>query len=300
MDQKELEKHVRILERKLERSERNRAELEDQRARGQVLYRRLHQDLQNMQSQLIQSEKLASLGHLTAGIAHEIKNPLNFIVNFADVTVELVEEVKEAVAAGQPIEEILEDLRRNAEHILHHGKRADAIVRAMMRHASGGSGEKEALELNPFVREFIDLAYHGKRARIADFNVTLEQDLDPLAGSVSVFPQDLGRVFMNLLDNAFDAVRERSGEDGYGARVRIATHRSADEVVISVSDNGPGIPSDVLDRLFEPFFTTKAAGSGTGLGLSLSYDIGTKGHGGSLTAQNLPDGGAVFVVRLPV
>jgi two-component system, NtrC family, sensor kinase len=299
MEQKLLEKRIRILERKLERSERNRSELEGQRSRARLLYQRLSQDVQNIQDQLIQSEKLASLGQLTAGIAHEIKNPLNFVVNFAEVSVELSQELRQGLERGLEVEDLLGDLEQNAELILQHGRRADAIVRSMMRHASGGSGERERVDINSLVSEFAELAYHGKRARVSGFRVSLVQDLGPDAGSLDLVHQDVGRVLINLLDNAFDAVCERGDAASYEPTVTVSTRRSEGEVTIRVEDNGPGIPEEIVTKLFEPFFSTKPTGSGTGLGLSLSYDIVTKGHGGSLICESEPGLGASFVVHLP-
>jgi signal transduction histidine kinase len=254
-------------------------------------------DLQATQKQLVEQEKLASLGSLTAGIAHEIKNPLNFVNNFAEVSTELMEELAEAVANGDTEEAaaILEDLRDNAEQIAKHGKRADSIVRSMMQHARGGASDMETIVVNDFLEEYANLAWHGMRARDHGFSADVERDFDPEAGSLNVMPQELGRVVLNLLNNAFDAVKEQ--DDGL---VRVGSSRSSDGLTITVSDNGSGIPEDIRQKIFEPFFTTKATGEGTGLGLSLSYDIVTKGHGGTMIVSKSPQGGALFTIQLPV
>jgi signal transduction histidine kinase len=260
------------------------------------------EDLKAAQAQLIQAEKMASLGQLTAGIAHEIKNPLNFINNFAEVNEELAEEMLEALDANEEGEAraLLADLKANAAQIAKHGKRADAIVRSMMQHARGG-GEQETVTLNTFVEEYVNLAYHGRKARVPDFNAEVVRDFDRAAGSAEIMPQEIGRVLLNLLGNAFDAIRERTARNNgaYAPKVIVSTRRLGDHVEIRVTDNGPGIAPEVRDRIFEPFFTTKPTGSGTGLGLSLSYDIVTQRHGGTLTVESEPGAGAAFVVTLP-
>jgi two-component system NtrC family sensor kinase len=272
------------------------------------------EDLKNTQDQLIQAEKMASLGSLTAGIAHEIKNPLNFINNFAEVNEELAQELKEAIAKGETVDDILTDLEQNASVIAEHGKRADSIVRSMMQHARGGTGERETVDINTLVGEYVGLAYHGKRAQLPDFNATIEENYDENVGSLSIVPQDFGRVLLNLLGNAFDAVsqrREKGGgrresvgektEEGeYQPQVAVSTVRKNGQIEVRVSDNGPGVPEEIRAKIFEPFFTTKPTGSGTGVGLSLSYDIITQGHGGSLRVESSDQGGAEFVVTLPV
>ncbi|MEQ9103361.1 MAG: ATP-binding protein [Rhodothermales bacterium] len=253
-------------------------------------------DLQATQKQLVEQEKLASLGSLTAGIAHEIKNPLNFVNNFAEVSTELMEELAEAVASGNSEEAamILEDLRDNAEQIAKHGKRADSIVRSMMQHARGGASDMETVAVNDFLEEYANLAWHGRRARDHGFSADVERDFDPEAGELKVMPQELGRVVLNLLNNAFDAVKEQ--DDGL---VKVASRRTENGLTITVSDNGPGIPEDIRQKIFEPFFTTKATGEGTGLGLSLSYDIVTKGHGGTMTVGESVHRGALFTITIP-
>ncbi|MFT5142071.1 MAG: signal transduction histidine kinase [Thalassolituus oleivorans] len=253
-------------------------------------------ELRTTQAQLVQQEKMASLGALTAGIAHEIKNPLNFVTNFAEVNVELADEAKEALRAGDldAALEVLRDLAANAAQIAKHGKRADSIVKAMMQHARGGASEREEIDVNTFVGEYVDLAWHGMRARDDAFSADVNRDFAADAGILAVMPQELGRVILNLLNNAFDALR---GQDG--GQVIVSTARTAEGVQISVSDNGPGIPDEIREKIFEPFFTTKATGEGTGLGLSLSYDIVTKGHGGTMTVGTAAGGGAAFAITLP-
>jgi len=253
-------------------------------------------ELKATQAQLVEQEKLASLGSLTAGIAHEIKNPLNFVNNFAEVGAEMADELSEAIAAGntEDAQAIIQELRENATQITKHGKRADSIVKAMMQHARGGASDRESIVVNDFLEEYANLAWHGMRARDDDFQVELKRDFDQAVGELKAMPQELGRVVLNLLNNAFDAVK-----DTEGAQVTIATKQDTTGVSISVSDNGPGIPDDIRQKIFEPFFTTKATGEGTGLGLSLSYDIVTKGHGGTMTVGTSKEGGALFTLSLP-
>ena len=265
-------------------------------------------DLRSTQDRLIQSEKMASLGQLTAGIAHEIKNPLNFVNNFSDVTAELAIELTEEMERLReklPSEElaelsgIVENLSLNAKKIGEHGKRADAIVKNMLEHSKVGEGERSPTDLNEMLDEYVTLARHGFEARGGGIEVKVERAYDQNVGRVDVVPQDMGRVFMNLLSNAFDVLKE------YGAanatpKIFVSTAKVDGAVEIKVTDNGPGIPPRVKARIFEPFFTTKATGSGTGLGLSMSYDIVTKGHGGSLDVISEEGNGATFVVRLPI
>ena len=271
------------------------------------------EELKTTQAQLVQSEKLASLGALTAGIAHEIKNPLNFINNFAELNEELADEIVEELDTGDLDEAraVLADLKTNAAQIAKHGKRADGIVRSMMQHARGSGGRRETVEVNAFVGEYLNLSYHGQRARVPDFNADLATDFGADIGTVELVPQEMGRVLINLLGNAFDAVYAhqtetrlgaslQNGEAEYAPEVRVTTRRENGQVEIRVADNGPGIPEDVREKIFEPFFTTKPTGSGTGLGLSLSHDIVTQGHGGTLTVESAPGEGAAFVVTVPV
>ena len=311
----DLEKQLRVLQKKLDRSERQRAALEDMRDRDQLLYKKLDADinearlqleasnkeLKRTQAQLIQQEKLASLGQLTAGIAHEIKNPLNFVNNFAEVSIELVEELREALARGGDADGILDDMMQSARRIAEHGKRASEIVRSMMQHASASKGLRERADLNALVSEHLALAYRSRQAHMPDLDVKIEQDLRKRVGRVELVPQDIGRVVLNLVNNAMDALQgfAVSQGEGYIPVIQVSTSVKDRNVEIRVSDNGPGIPPDVKDKIFEPFFTTKPAGSGTGLGLSLSYDIVTQGHGGTLTVESEEGEGTTFVVTLP-
>lgn len=275
-------------------------------------YRQLNvtlNELKSTQEQLVQQEKLASLGALTAGIAHEIKNPLNFINNFSSLSAELVMELADALREGryEEVEGLLPDLRLNMEKIEEHGRRADGIVRSMMAHARGGEGMREFVNLNALVGEYADLAYHGQRARSPGFTFELVRDFDESVGAVEVVAQEIGRVVLNLVANAIDAVAERAadglpsdGESGrFSPTVRVATRQVGDRVEVRVEDNGAGIPEAVRARVFEPFFTTKPAGAGTGLGLSMSNDIITKGHGGALSVETSGGRGTTFIVTLP-
>ena len=257
--------------------------------------------LKATQQQLVHAEKMASLGALTAGIAHEIKNPLNFINNFAEVNEELARELREAEAKGEDLSEIIDDLEQNTRVINEHGKRADSIVRAMMQHASGGTAQREATDINQLISEQIDLAYHGKRAQMSDLDVQIKRDLQGGLGLVQLVPQEIGRVMLNLLGNAFDAVHEHAAKVNgvYNPIVTVTTRQVEGHVEVRVSDNGPGIPADIKEKVFLPFFTTKPAGSGTGLGLSLSHDIVANGHGGTLAVESEEGHGATFIVALP-
>jgi two-component system NtrC family sensor kinase len=272
-------------------------------------------DLKATQTQLIQSEKMASLGELTAGIAHEIQNPLNFVNNFSEVNKELAEELKEELATGnlQSAQEIAEDLQSNSEKINHHGKRADAIVKGMLQHSQVSKGQKELTDINALADEYLRLAYHGLRAKDKSFNAKLKTDFDETIGKINILPQDIGRVFLNLITNAFYAVGEKSktlsaapAPTAVGNRttdfeptVSIKTTKSDNRVFVSVSDNGNGIPSSIIDKIFQPFFTTKPTGQGTGLGLSLAYDI-VKAHGGELKVNTKENEGSEFIILLPI
>jgi len=264
-------------------------------------------DLRSAQDRLVQSEKMASLGQLTAGIAHEIKNPLNFVNNFSEVTAEVAEEMAEELAKRRDempedlvadFQDMIDSLRNNAKKISEHGKRADSIVQNMLEHSKVGEGERHPTDLNDFLGEYVTLAQHSLEAREPDFNVEIERSFDDTVGQVDLVPQDMGRVFMNLLGNAFDALREHGSNDT--PKVTVSTSLADGAAEIRVTDNGPGIPEKVRARIFEPFFTTKPTGSGTGLGLSMSYDIVTKGHGGTLDVVSEEGAGATFIVRLPV
>nr|WP_294902898.1 ATP-binding protein [uncultured Lacibacter sp.] len=259
--------------------------------------------LQETQKQLIQSEKMASLGELTAGIAHEIQNPLNFVNNFSEVSAELIHEMNTAIEKGDLAEakELAHDIKRNLEKISHHGKRADGIVKGMLQHSRNSSGIKEAADINALADEYLRLAYHGLRAKDKTFNATMKTDFDENIGTVHIFPQDMGRVILNLITNAFYVVNEKkkSGVDNYEPTVTVTTKKLGDKVEVSVKDNGNGIPEKVFDKIFQPFFTTKPTGQGTGLGLSLSYDI-VKAHGGELKVETKENEGTIFRIILPV
>ena len=246
-------------------------------------------ELKSTQAQLIQSAKMASLGELTAGIAHEIQNPLNFVNNFSEVSNELVTEMKDEMAKGnyEDANDIANDVQQNLEKINHHGKRAAAIVKGMLQHSRSSSGVKEPTDINALCDECLRLSFHGLRAKDKSFNATIKTDFDESIGKINTVPQDIGRVILNLLTNAFYAVNEKnkSAIENYEPTVSLTTKKIADKVSISISDNGPGIPQNIVDKIFQPFFTTKPTGQGTGLGLSLSFDIITKGHGGELKVE---------------
>jgi len=260
-------------------------------------------ELQSTQKQLIQSEKMASLGELTAGIAHEIQNPLNFVNNFSEVSKELLEEMKQELEKGNvnDAKEIMSDVIQNLEKINHHGKRADGIVKGMLQHSRAGSGQKEPTDINALCDEYLRLAYHGLRAKDKTFNAKFETHFDDRIGKINVLPQDLGRVILNLINNAFYAVTERKKqrEAGYEPTVTVSTEKAANHAIITVKDNGTGIPQRVIDKIFQPFFTTKPTGQGTGLGLSLSFDIVTKGHSGELKVETTEGERTEFIIRIP-
>ena len=259
-------------------------------------------ELKSTQSQLIHAEKMASLGELTAGIAHEIQNPLNFVNNFSEVNTELIAELKEEIEKGnmEEVKTIANDIAANEEKINHHGKRADAIVKGMLQHSRSSSGVKESTDINELADEYLRLAYHGLRAKDKSFNATMKTDFDESIGSINILPQDIGRAILNLITNAFYAVTERKKElrDGYEPMVSVSTKKIRGKIEIKVKDNGNGIPQKVLDKIFQPFFTTKPTGHGTGLGLSLSYDI-IKAHGGELKVVTKENEGAEFMIVLP-
>jgi signal transduction histidine kinase len=277
-------------------------------------------ELKSAQALLIQSEKMASLGELTAGIAHEIQNPLNFVNNFSDVSTELVDEMNIEIDKGnlEDAKQIAQDLKQNLEKINHHGKRAGDIVKGMLQHSRTSSGQKELTDINALADEYLRLAYHGLRAKDKTFNAATKTDYDETIGLIKIIPQDIGRVVLNLITNAFYAVTERKnlppspkGEEGatpynYEPVVSVTTKRLSSpptggdggKIEIRVADNGNGIPSKVLDKIFQPFFTTKPTGQGTGLGLSLSYDI-VKAHGGELKVETKEGEGSEFIISLP-
>ena len=264
-------------------------------------------DLKSAQKQLIQSEKMASLGELTAGIAHEIQNPLNFVNNFSEVSNELVDEMKEEIQKGNydEVNAIADDVKQNLEKINHHGQRAADIVKGMLQHSRSRSGVKEPTNINALVDEYLRLAYHGLRAKDKSFNATMITDYDESIGNINIIPQDIGRVILNLINNAFYFVNERKnkGLENYEPTVNVKTSKiplaGGGGALISVRDNGPGIPQKILDKIFQPFFTTKPTGQGTGLGLSLSYDI-VKAHGGELKVETKEGEGSEFIIVLPI
>jgi len=257
-------------------------------------------NLRSTQDQLIQSEKMASLGQLTAGIAHEIQNPLNFVNNFSESSIELLEEVETSKDPSEQ-KELISDVKQNLEKVVHHGKRADSIVKGMLMHSRAGVSEKQITDINKLVTEFVELAYHGMRAKDSGFNCNIEKDLGKDLPKVKVIPQDISRVVLNIFNNAFYAVEDRKKSEGedYKRVVKVRTYRSGNKVGIAIRDNGKGIPQDVKDKIFEPFFTTKPTGQGTGLGLSISYDIITKGHQGDLRVDSKQNEFTEFIIELP-
>ena len=276
-----------------------KAEIELQKSKAEAALK----ELKSTQAQLIQSEKMASLGELTAGIAHEIQNPLNFVNNFSDVNKELLEELKEEADKGNIDEAkaIANDVIDNEEKINHHGRRADAIVKNMLQHSRQTKGTKEPTDINALCDEYLRLSYHGLRAKGKEFNADFETNFDEAIGKINIIPQDIGRVLLNILNNAFYAVNERKtrNPEMYKPRVSLTTKKSDDSVFISVNDNGNGISQRILDKVFQPFFTTKPTGEGTGLGLSLSYDI-IKANGGEIKVETKEGEGSEFIIQLPV
>ena len=271
------------------------------------------QELKLTQAQLVQAEKMASLGELTAGIAHEIQNPLNFVNNFSEVNQELLAEMNLEIEKGNynEVKEIAKDVSENEQKINHHGKRADAIVKGMLQHSQSSSGVKEPTDINKLADEYLRLSYHGLRAKDKSFNATMKTDFDDTIGNINIIPQDIGRVILNLITNAFYAVNEKAlstvatmptGQAGltavkYEPTVSISTKKEGDKVFISVKDNGTGIPQNIIDKIFQPFFTTKPTGQGTGLGLSLAYDI-VKAHGGELKVETKEKEGSIFIIQI--
>ena len=298
---------VVILLRNNRRKQLANQKLGEQKEQIEIQRSQLQQSLEQLketQSQLIQSEKMASLGELTAGIAHEIQNPLNFVNNFSEVNSELFDELSEEIRKGneKEINIILNDLRENENKIKHHGKRADAIVKSMLQHSRISSGEKELTNINALCDEYLRLAYHGFRAKDKAFNANFKLDLDESLPNIEVVPQDIGRVLLNLINNAFQAVNVKAqnfASQPYNPMVTIATRNFGDKIEIHISDNGPGIPDEIKDKIFQPFFTTKPTGQGTGLGLSLSYDI-VKAHGGKLEVLSREDEGTEFIIQIPI
>ena len=300
-----------LLEETIDELEKKRADVEQANA---ALKKSL-EDLKSAQAQLIHSEKMASLGELTAGIAHEIQNPLNFVNNFSEVNAELIDELiaERSKVKGERNEkleiELLKNLLENEQKIQHHGKRAGSIVKGMLQHSRASSGQKELTDINALCDEYLRLAFHGFRAKDKSFNAEYKMELDPDLPKINVVPQDIGRVLLNLINNAFYAVDRKSKESqsDYKPLVEVSTKLSPsrggqveDKIEISVKDNGPGIPEQLREKIFQPFFTTKPSGQGTGLGLSLSYDIITKGHGGELKVESREGEGSRFIIHLAV
>lgn len=263
-------------------------------------------ELKSTQDQLVHSEKMASLGELTAGIAHEIQNPLNFVNNFSELSVDLAQELLEELEKPDfdrsLVTDLLTDLTQNQQKINHHGKRAASIVTSMLQHSRSSTGSKDPTDLNALADEYLRLSYHGLRAKDKTFNAKMVTDFDPSVGKVSVVPQDLGRVLLNLINNAFYAVTQRKAEaaGGYEPTVTVSTQRTPSGMVeLRIRDNGTGIPESLKAKIFQPFFTTKPTGQGTGLGLSLAFDIVTKGHGGTMEVTSKEGEGTEFVIVLP-
>ena len=263
--------------------------------------------MKSTQAQLIQSEKMASLGQLTAGIAHEIQNPLNFVNNFSEINTELVDELKTELTTGhiQQALEIANNIKENGEKINHHGKRADTIVKSMLQHSRTSSGKTELTDINSLADEYLRLSYHGLRAKDKSFNAVTRAEFDDSIGKMSIVPQDIGRALLNVINNAFYAVNEKRklNIQGYEPGVAVTTKKLSNKpnsstIEIKVIDNGNGIPKNMLDKIFEPFFTTKPAGQGTGLGLSLAYDI-VRAHGGQIKVETSEGQGSEFVIQLP-
>jgi signal transduction histidine kinase len=278
-------------------SEREKAQKKEL-AQAKEIERAYH-ELKTTQQQLIQSEKMASLGELTAGIAHEIQNPLNFVNNFSEVNNELIEEMNNESDISE-IKTIANDIKQNNEKIAFHGKRADAIVKGMLQHSRISTGKKEPTDINALADEYLRLSYHGMRAKDKGFNATLKTDFDTTIGKINVVPQEIGRVMLNLCNNAFYAVLEKKKQasDSYEPALCVTTKKVNSKVEIHIKDNGPGIPQKVADKIFQPFFTTKPTGQGTGLGLSLSYDI-IKAHGGEIKVESKEAEGSEFIICIP-
>jgi two-component system, NtrC family, sensor kinase len=325
-----------LLEETIEELEQKRKAVED----SHKALERSIEELKSTQSQLIQSEKMASLGELTAGIAHEIQNPLNFVNNFSELNVELVEELKgirgkeegnreKGIGNSELEEEIINDIKENSEKINHHGKRAADIVKGMLQHSRSSTGQKEPTDINALCDEYLRLAYHGLRAKDKTFNAEFKTEFDESIGKINVQPQEMGRVILNLINNAFFAVAKqaeisnleserlrlrRGGQPdkqddvtlslskgtSYIPQVIVATKKLGNAIEIRVTDNGTGIPQHIKEKIFQPFFTTKPTGQGTGLGLSLAYDIVTKVHGGKLEVESEEGRGTTFIVTIPV
>ncbi|WP_025034869.1 sensor histidine kinase [Bradyrhizobium sp. DOA9] len=291
-----------------ERLQESYADLENKVEQRTAQLRQSLNELRTAQDRLIQTEKLASLGQLTAGIAHEIKNPLNFVNNFSAVSTELIDELNEILQSAafdgktkEEVDELTGMLRANLEKVVQHGKRADSIVRNMLLHSRQGSGEHRAVDINAVVEESLNLAYHGARAERPAFNVTLHREFDPAVGAIDIYPQEIARVLLNLISNGFYAAAKRKESEGevFEPTLRAATKNLGDRVEIRIRDNGTGIPPEVKDKMFNPFFTTKPVGEGTGLGLSMSHDIVVKQHGGTIDVNTAQGVFTEFIITLP-
>lgn len=261
----------------------------------------LEEELETAREMLVHAEKMASLGELAAGMAHEIRNPLNFVNNFAVLSQELMFDLDEAVERGEDLSEILADLKRNASVIVEHGKRADQIVAALMQHAGAGPGRHEPTDVNGFVDEFLRIAYQGRLSLQDNFRCEVHRDYADDVGSMLLNRHEMGRVLLNVIGNAFDAMEEavETNGDDYRPQLTVSTRRKDRAVEIAVSDNGPGISEDIVEKIFEPFFTTKQKGEGTGLGLSVSHDIVSGGHGGSISVESRSGEGTTILIQLP-
>jgi len=287
---------------------RSRKKIRNKRIEVENSKEELQRSLENLkatQAQLIHAEKMASLGELTAGIAHEIQNPLNFVNNFSEINRELIAELQAEIDRGEfeEVKAISLDLAGNEDKINHHGKRADSIVKGMLQHSRSGTGEKEPTDVNALADEYLRLSYHGLRAKDKTFNADFKADLDDDLPPIMVVPQDIGRVLLNIINNAFHAVSAKASamsDSSFKPEVMIKTMKDKDDMVIRVIDNGSGVPTEIKEKIFQPFFTTKPTGEGTGLGLSLSYDIITKGHGGKLKVKTNEGEGSEFIIHLPV
>jgi signal transduction histidine kinase len=284
--------------------EKERAQTRERELKQAKEIEKAYNELKTTQQQLVHAEKMASLGELTAGIAHEIQNPLNFVNNFSEVSADLLEELKEELQKGdiKEVNNIASDLLQNLEKITHHGKRADGIVKGMLQHSRSGTEQKEAADINAIADEYLRLAYHGLRAKDKSFNADFKLEADETIPKVNVIVQEIGRVLLNLINNAFFSVSEKTKQsiDGYRPEVVVLTKKLKNQVEIRVKDNGTGIPDEIKGKIFQPFFTTKRTGEGTGLGLSLSYDIITKGHGGKLVVESIKGEGTEFIISLPI
>jgi two-component system NtrC family sensor kinase len=301
---------LQLSEEKREQAESQQQILEEEVEKQTADLKQTLSNLKSAQTQLVQAEKMASLGELTAGIAHEIQNPLNFVNNFSDVSIELLDEMETEIDKGdlEEAKAISSDIKQNLEKINFHGKRADAIVKGMLQHSRSSSGKKEPTDINALADEYLRLSYHGLRAKDKSFNANFKTDFDQTIEKIEIVPQDIGRVILNLLTNAFYAVDEktRSSElnaithpNEYKPTVTVSTKKLTDKIEVRIADNGNGIPKQIIDKIFQPFFTTKPTGKGTGLGLSLSYEIITQGHGGELKVETKEGEGTEFIICLP-